>query len=343
MDFSSLFRYPIVQAAMAGGANTPKLVAAVSNAGGLGSFAGSLLPPAAMQAQVAEIRSLTDMPFLINLFVQATPAPSDELVATGKKLLEPVLHRMGIDQLPTPEKWCEDFTAQFDMLLLLRPAAASFTFDILNPEQVRQLHAAKIIVVGMSTTVEEARAWEAAGADAVIAAGTEAGGHRGTFIGRQEDATMGSAELWPAVLAAVRIPVIAAGGIMDGHDIRRALDLGAAAAQLGTAFLVCNESGVSAAYKKRLVAAKGQPTCLTRSFSGRYARGIENEFMRLMEPVEMLVPPYPIQNALTGSIRAVAGAAGNTEMMSVWAGSEVARARPMPAAELMKTLIEEMS
>lgn len=343
MDFRSLFQYPIVQAAMAGGANTPKLVAAVSNAGGLGSFAASLLTPGAIQAQVAEIRSLTDKPFLINLFVQSTPVPSDELVATGKKLLEPVLRRMGITQLPTPVKWCEDFTSQFDMLLQLRPAAASFTFDILDQEQIRRLHSANILVVGMSTTVEEASAWEAAGADAVIAAGTEAGGHRGTFIGRQEDATMSSAELWPAVIGSVRIPVIAAGGIMDGRDIRRALDLGAAAAQLGTAFLVCDESGVSPAYKKRLAEAEGQPTRLTRSFSGRYARGIENEFMRLMAPVEMLVPPYPIQNALTGSIRAAAAAAGDTEMMSVWAGTGVGCARPMPAAELMKTLIQEMT
>lgn len=336
-----LTRYPIIQAAMAGGSNTPQLVAAVSNAGGLGSFAGSLLDPEAIRAQVGEIRSLTDKPFLINLFVQGTPVPSQETVEEGKRLLEPVARRMGIASLPTPSKWCEDFDAQFETVLDLRPAAASFTFGILDPQQVQRLHDAGIRVIGMSTTVEEAVAWEKVGADAVIASGTEAGGHRGTFIGAQEAATMSSSQLWPAVISAVGIPVIAAGGIMDGRDIRRALDMGAAAAQLGTAFLVCDESGISLAYKQRLLRADAD-TRLTRSFSGRYARGLDNEFMRLMAPVEKDVPPYPIQNALTGSIRAAAALAGDTEMMSLWAGAEVARARGMPAAQLMETLVAEM-
>ncbi|HEU4852445.1 MAG TPA: nitronate monooxygenase, partial [Telluria sp.] len=274
--------------------------------------------------------------------VQPMPNPSPEVVEAAKRVLEPLARGLGIESLPTPAKWCEDFSAQFDALLELRPAAASFTFDILSQEQVGRLHAAGILVIGMSTTVDEALTWERAGADAVIASGTEAGGHRGTFIGRQEDATMSSAELWPAVIRAVGIPVIAAGGIMDGRDIRRALDIGAAAAQLGTAFLVCDESGIDPRYKQRLLAAEGHPTRLTRAFSGRYARGIENEFMRAMSSVERNVPPYPIQNALTGSIRAAAAKAGNTEMMSMWAGAEVARARGMPAAELMRILVSEM-
>ncbi|MFD2365104.1 NAD(P)H-dependent flavin oxidoreductase [Pseudoduganella sp. GCM10020061] len=342
MSLQSLFRYPIIQAAMAGGSNTPQLVAAVSNAGGLGSFAGSLLSPSGIAAQVAEIRSLTDKPFLINLFVQPMPSPPGELIEAGKALLEPVRQRMGLDALPTPAKWCEDFAAQFELLFALRPAAASFTFDIISADDVQRLHLAGISVIGMSTTVEEALAWEKAGADAVIASGTEAGGHRGTFIGPQEEAVMTSAELWPAVIRAVGIPVIAAGGIMDGRDIRRALEMGAAAAQLGTAFLACDESGISAAYKGRLKLAEGQPTRLTRAISGRYARGIENEFMRLMAPVEKQVPPYPIQNALTTSIRAAAAAVNDTEMMSLWAGAGVSRTRAMPAARLMETLINEM-
>lgn len=342
MDFNALFRYPIIQAAMAGGANTPKLVAEVSKAGGLGSLAGSLLTPATIEAQVADIRSMTDQPFLINLFVQPQPDPPGEVVDQGKRLLAPIVKHMQLGELGTPAKWCESFAEQFEMLLKLRPAAASFTFDILDREQVERLHAAGILVVGMSTTVDEALAWERVGADAVIASGVEAGGHRGTFIGPQEDATMTSAQLWPAVIQALRIPVIAAGGIMDGHDIRRALSLGAAAAQLGTAFLVCDESGINAAYKERLLAAQGHPTRLTRAFSGRYARGIDNEFMRMMAAVEREVPAYPIQNALTGAIRSAAAAAGNTEMMSLWAGSEVARSRAMPAAELMGKLVGEM-
>lgn len=342
MEFSSLFKLPIIQGPMAGGATTPELVAAVSNAGALGSFAGSLLGPAALRTQVERIRSLTDRPFLLNFFVQRTPTPSREEVEQGSELLRPVWESLGWTALPQPQQWCEDFDAQFDTLLELRPAAASFTFGILDALQVERLHAAGILTIGTVTTVDEALAWQSIGADAVIASGIEAGGHRGTFIGRQEDATLTAQELWPAVAQAVRIPVIAAGNIMSGADIRQALALGASAVQMGTAFLVTDESGIHPAYKQRLIDAEGQPTRLTRSFSGRYARGIENRFMRQMAPVEVLVPPYPVQNALTGSIRAAAARNNDTELMSLWAGIGVARARPMPAKQLIELLASEL-
>lgn len=342
MDFSSLFKLPIIQGPMAGGATTPELVAAVSNAGALGSLAGSLLSPSVLRTQVERIRSLTSAPFLLNFFVQKTPSPSAEEVARGMELLRPVWESLGWTELPQPKAWCEDFDAQFETLLELRPAAASFTFGILDAVQVERLHAAGILAIGTVTTVEEALAWQASGADAVIASGIEAGGHRGTFIGRQEDATLTAQALWPAVAQAVRIPVIAAGGIMHGSDIKAALALGAKAVQMGTAFLVTDESGIHPAYKQRLVAAEGQPTRLTRSFSGRYARGIENRFMRQMAAVETQVPPYPVQNALTGSIRAAAASSGDTELMSLWAGTGVARARPMPAGRLVELLVSEL-
>ncbi len=342
MEFSSLFKLPIIQGPMAGGATTPELVAAVSNAGALGSFAGSLLGPAALRTQVERIRSLTAQPFLLNFFVQRTPTPSPEEVAQGTELLRPVWESLGWTGLPQPKQWCEDFDAQFDTLLELRPAAASFTFGILDAVQVERLHAAGILTIGTVTTVEEALAWQSIGADAVIASGIEAGGHRGTFIGRQEDATLTAQELWPAVAQAVRIPVIAAGNIMNGADIRQALALGAAAVQMGTAFLVTDESGIHPAYKQRLIDAEGQPTRQTRSFSGRYARGIENRFMRQMASVEAQVPPYPVQNALTGSIRAAAAKNNDTELMSLWAGTGVARARPMPAKQLIELLASEL-
>ena len=342
MEFSSLFRLPIMQGPMAGGATTPELVAAVSNAGALGALAGSLLSPAVLRTQVERVRSLTDQPFLLNFFVQSAPAPSQDEVAQGVELLRPVWESLGWTALPQPKQWCEDFDAQFETLLALRPAAASFTFGILDALQVERLHAAGILVIGTVTTVDEALAWQAIGADAVVASGTEAGGHRGTFIGRQEDATLTAHALWPAVAQAVDIPVIAAGAIMDGSDIKQALALGATAVQMGTAFLVTDESGIHPAYKQRLVDAAGQPTRLTRSFSGRYARGIENRFMRLMAPVEGQVPPYPIQNALTGSLRAAAAASGDTELMSLWAGTGVARARTMPAKQLIELLASEL-
>ncbi|MEN3276851.1 MAG: nitronate monooxygenase [Massilia sp.] len=341
MEFESLFEVPVIQGPMAGGACTPELVAAVSNAGGLGAFPGSLLAPRVIEEQVARIRTLTARPFMVNFFVQGKPAPTEADVAQGVELLRPVWESLGWKELPRPAAWCEDFAAQFDTLVSLRPAAASFTFGILERQQVERLHAAGILVVGTVTTVEEALAWQEIGADAVVASGIEAGGHRGTFIGRQEDATLTAGELWPQVAAALRIPVIAAGGIMDGSDIKRALAAGARAVQMGTAFLVADEAGIHPAYKQRLIEGQGN-TRLTRSFSGRYARGIENRFMRQMAAVEAQVPPYPVQNALTGPIRAAASKSGDTELMSMWAGTGFARARPMPAGQLVQLLAAEL-
>jgi nitronate monooxygenase len=317
-------------------------VAAVSNAGGLGSLPGALLSPAVLREQVGQIRNATEQPFLLNFFVLKTPSPTEEEIASAAALLRPAWESLGWDSLPRPQQWCQDFQAQFDTLLELRPAAASFTFDILDPSQVERLHAAGIEVIGTVTSVAEALAWQAAGADAVIASGVEAGGHRGTFIGRQEDATLSARELWPQVAGAVDIDVIAAGNIMDGADIRAALQAGAKAVQMGTAFLVTDEAAVHPAYRAQLL-SKTASTRLTRAFSGRYARGIENRFMRQMAAVEALVPAYPVQNALTGSIRAAAAANNDPELMSLWAGVGVNRARPMPVAQLMQTLAAEMA
>lgn len=342
MDLHALFKFPIIQGPMAGGACTPELVAAVSNAGGLGSFPGSLLAPAAIREQVGRIRALTDRPFLMNLFVLETPHPGREEIAHAAELMRPIWESLGWTELPTPAQWCQDFDAQFETLLELKPAAASFTFGILSATQVERLHDAGIFVIGTVTTVEEALAWEEIGADAVVASGVESGGHRGTFIGKQEDATLEARVLWPQVARAVEIPVIAAGGIMTGIDINEALAAGAQAVQMGTAFLVCDESGIPQLYKLRLINAGDTPTRLTRAFSGRYARGLENRFMKQLEHVERELPAYPVQNALTTSIRAAAAAKGDTELMSLWAGAEVRRARAMPAAKLMQTLVAEM-
>lgn len=341
MRIDDLFQVPVIQGPMAGGSCTPELVAAVSNAGALGALPCSLLSPATIEEQVARIRTLTERPFLLNFFVQGKPAPSSDEVSGAVELLRPVWEGLGWSELPLPKQWNEDFEAQFETLIRLRPAGVSFTFGILEQSQVERLHAAGILVIGTITTVEEALAWQAIGADAVIASGVEAGGHRGTFIGRQEDATLSAQELWPAVVAAVQIPVIAAGGIMNGADIQRALQLSARAVQMGTAFLVTDEASIHPAYKARLLSGEGT-TRLTRSFSGRYARGIENGFMRQMAAVEAQVPPYPIQNALTGSIRAAAAKSGDTELMSMWAGTGFARARPMPAGRLIELLASEM-
>ncbi len=339
---SSLFLHPIIQGPMAGGSNTPALIAAVSNAGALGSLACSLLAPDAMRSQVAEIRQLTDRPFVLNFFIQQQPHPDRADIARAVELLKPVWSSLGWSELALPFKWCEDFSAQFATLLALKPAAASFTFGILSAGQVKQLHDAGIAVIGTVTHVDEAIAWQEAGADAVIASGIEAGGHRGTFIGDQRDATLDALALLKAVVAGVTIPVISAGNIMTGADVRERLDLGAAAVQMGTAFLVTDESGIHPAYKHRLLIAGSSPTRLTRAFSGRYARGLVNRFMQQMEEFEDQVPPYPVQNALTGPIRFEAAKRGDTELMSLWCGTGVGRARRMGAARLVETLVAEM-
>ena len=343
MLLQDMFKFPVIQGPMAGGACTPELVAAVSNAGGLGSLAGSLLKPEAIRNEVARIRALTDKPFLINLFILDSPTPSAEEVDRAVGLLELIWRSIGWNDLPRPATWCEDFQAQFDTVLALRPAAASFTFGILDPRQMERLHDAGIVVIGTVTTVEEALAWEAVGADAVVASGIEAGGHRGTFLGPQEEATLPAKALWKEVAEAVEIPVIAAGAVMTGVDISEALALGAKAVQMGSAFLVCDESGIHPVYKEALLAVgDDEPTRLTRAFSGRYARGLENRFMREMECVEKQFPAYPVQNALTLSIRAEAAQRGDPGLMSLWAGADIRRARPMPVAKLMQTLVAEM-
>jgi nitronate monooxygenase len=345
MELMDLYRYPIIQAPMAGGANTPELVAAVSNAGGIGALAAPLLSPQTMMAQAERVRALTTRPFMLNLFVQPSPPqPAAEEISRAAELLKPLWEPLGWSALPVPQKWCEDFNAQFEALLTLRPAAASFTFGILTHEQVQRLHAADILVIGTATNIAEAQAWENVGADAVCAQGIEAGGHRGTFIGVQNEGA-GTMVLVPLMVDAVRIPVIAAGGIMDGRGIAAALALGALAVQMGTAFLVTDESGIAQIYKERLLEAAHAParavTRLTRAFSGRYARGLVNRFMDTLQESEHHVPPYPIQNALTGPIRAQAAKLGETELMSLWAGQGVSMVRAMPAARLMERLVAE--
>ncbi|MEB0030736.1 nitronate monooxygenase [Undibacterium sp. RTI2.1] len=354
----AIFPHPIIQGPMAGGASTPDLVAAVSNAGGLGSLAGGMLSPVAIIEHAELIRQRTDRPFAINLFVQDTPTPSEQEIACASELLKPIWSEFGWDKLPLPARWCEDFEAQLQALIIARPAVASFTFDILQPSHLLRLHEAGIAVIGTATNVQEALAWQSLGADAVCLSGTEAGGHRGTFIGAQEDATLTTMELLVQAKPHLQIPIIVAGNVMAGADIAAALTTGANAVQMGTAFLVTHESGIHPAYKQKLLEVgksttvstsvntssnkKADATRQTRAFTGRMARGLDNRFMQIMQDVAAQVPAYPVQNALTASIRAHAGKTNDTGLMSLWAGQGVHRARGMPAAELMRVLLEEL-
>jgi len=337
----TLTRYPIIQAPMAGGATTPELVAAVSNAGGLGSLAGVLLPPDQLAEEIRRIRARTTRPFNVNLFVLKPVQATPEDLRAAMELLEPIRAELGLEQANVPSKFSEDFAAQLEVLMEEKPPVVSFHFDVVSAQVVERLQQAGCKVIGTATNVAEAIAWEQVGADYVCAQGAEAGGHRGTFIGPFEHAMTGTLALLPQVVDAVKIPVIAAGGIMDGRGIAAALLLGAVAVQMGTAFLTCPESGIHPLYKQALLQTKGDPTVVTRSFSGRPARGLRNTFIERMQPYEAQVPPYPIQNALTAEIRQAAAKAGRIEYMSLWAGQAASLCRSLPAAELIKTLVEE--
>lgn len=330
---------PIVQGPMAG-ADTPALAAAVSQAGGLGMLACGMRSPSAMAAAAAEVRQRTHQPFGMNLFVQATPEPDEATVQASLQRLAPMYEALGL--VPTvPAQWCEDFEAQLEALLSARPAVASFTFGILNAAQVTRLHGVGCYVIGTATTVQEARAWAAVGADAVCASGMEAGGHRGTFLGDFAASMVGTLALVPQCVDALTIPVIAAGAIMDGRGIAAALALGAQGVQMGTAFLACPESAIGPAYRAALNNAQATDTRVTRIFSGRPARGIVNTMMKQLEADEAAVPAYPVQNALTGALRRAAAQAGRADYLSLWAGQGVAAVRPMPATALVELLAQE--
>ncbi|SFP57450.1 nitronate monooxygenase [Geopseudomonas sagittaria] len=336
-------RHPLIQAPMAGGATTPELVAAVCNAGALGSFAAATLSPAAMREGVARVRALTDRPFNVNLFILDDPDPSEAEVARAQARLDPLRAELGLPPGGRPARFCEGNRAQIETLLELAPPLVSFTFGILDATTVARFHAAGCRVMGTATTVAEARAWQAVGADLVCVQGCEAGGHRGSFLGDPQQSCLGLLALLPQVVAAVNIPVIAAGGIMDGRGIAACLLLGAQAAQLGTAFLCCPESGIPSIWKEAILTARDDSTRLTRAFSGRLARGIANDFMRRLAAEEDQVPAYPVQNALTGDIRQAAVRQGRSEYLSLWAGQGAAMARPLPAAALVQTLMEELA
>lgn len=332
--------YAIIQAPMAG-ADTPELAATVSNAGGLGSLGLARSSPEAMRKAIAEVRARTSKPFNINLFVIELPHADHDHIARTMKLLQPIRNELGLPPAVAPSNYADDFSAQFETLLETKPPVASFTFGILNRAQISALRERGILVIGTATTVAEARAWESAGADMVCAQGSEAGAHRGTFLADFESSMIGTMALVPQVVDAVRVPVIAAGGIMDGRGIAAALMLGAAGVQMGTAFLACPESGISAAWRDSLLHARDDQTRVTRAFSGRPARGVINDFMERFRELEHDLPPYPIQNSLTTPIRQAAAKANRPEFLSLWAGQGASMARAMPAADLVVSLVQE--
>jgi nitronate monooxygenase len=326
---------PILQAPMVG-ASSPKMALAVSRAGGLGALAVAGLAPGEIEPEIAAFRARTDAPFVANLFVLRPHAPSAAEVDQALARLAPWYAAVGAPLPEAPNSYAPDFAGQFAALVRAAPPVASFTFGVLDPAEVDALHAAGTYVLGTATTVAEARAWSAAGADGICAQGSEAGGHRGHFLAETDASLVGTLALVATVRQAVDLPVAAAGGIMDGRGVAAVLALGARAAQMGSAFLLADQAVISAPWRRAIETAGDDPTRLTRALTGRHARGIENRFMREMRATEMQVPAYPVQNRLTQPLRAAAAAAGDPDILSLWAGQAVRLAAPGEAGDLVR-------
>jgi nitronate monooxygenase len=335
--------HPIIQAPMAGGGDTPELVAAVCEAGAIGFIGAAYLTPEQIAAATAAIRARTKRPFGINLFapVPAASVPGDPARAVAR--VAAYYAELGLPP-PAPPTAPDDGAFERQVGAGLDSGASVFSFTFGLPPQLAAdaIRSRGMMLVGTATTVEEAQAVERLGADAVVMQGGEAGGHRGTFAVGFERGLIGTMALVPQAVDAVTIPVIASGGIMDGRGIAAALALGASGVQMGTAFLTCDEAGVPPVYKDAILAAREHETRVTRAFSGRPARGIVNRFMTEVEGgADDAILPFPLQNALTRPLRTAAAKAGRAEFLSLWAGQGVRMARRQSAAALVARLAKE--
>ena len=332
--------HPIIQAPMAGGGDTPALVAAVSEAGGCGSIGAAYLAPEQIAAACAAVRAKTRRPFGINLFAPQPPPPDVE-ASSAVSRVAPFFAQLGLAAPMAPLLPVSGFDAQLAAVVDGGASVVSFTMGMPPAAAVAAIQAKGLVLAGTATTVDEAVALERAGVDVIVAQGSEAGGHRGTFDNAKADSSLiGTLALVPQIVDAVRVPVVASGGIMDGRGIAAALALGAGAAQLGTAFLTCDEAGVPDAYKHAILDAHEDETRVTRAFSGRAARGIVNRFMREIDAAGDVLP-FPLQNSLTRPLRTAAATQGRAEILSLWAGQGVRMARRQTAADLVAALVKE--
>jgi nitronate monooxygenase len=334
---------PVIQAPMAGGSSSPELVAACSAAGALGSFGFAYTQPEDMKKQAAAVRAATDRPFGINLFL--APQPGEIGADAQRAALDAVSGYYAELGLPSPEPvrapFAPDLEAQFAAVETIRPRVFTTHLGALPAARVKALQALGICVGGSATCVAEARNLESLGFDFVIAQGGEAGGHRGSYLCDPYQALTGTLALVRLIVSAVRVPVVAAGGIMDGAGIAAVLALGAQAAQLGTAFIPCPESGAPLVHKETLLALREDTSAVTEKFSGKPARGIVNRFMREMSYHDAAQLAFPAQNSVTGKLRAAAAKAGNPDFVAMWAGQGLALSRALPAAELIARLETE--
>ena len=338
-------QHPLIQAPMAG-VQGHALAAAVSNAGALGSLPCAMLGPEQLRAELTALREATQhggtaRPYNVNFFCHQTPVPDAARENAWRTTLAPYYAAWGIDPTTIPAGAGRvPFSAEAAALLAeFRPAVVSFHFGLPAPELLATVKAWGAKVLSSATTVEEARWLEHHGCDAIIAQGVEAGGHRGMFLTDDLTTQMGTFALLPQIVQAVRVPVIAAGGIADAQGVQAALALGAAGVQVGTAYLLCDEATTSTVHRQALASEAARHTALTHLFTGRPARGIMNRVMRELGPLNPAAPAFPLATAAIAPLRAKAEAQGSGDFTPLWAGQNTSGCRAVGAAELTRALM----
>jgi len=333
---------PVIQAPMAG-VQRSALTIAVSNAGGLGSLPCAMLGLDALRSELEAIRAQTDKPFNINFFCHAPPAVDPAREAAWRNALAPYYGEFGIDpdNIPAGPGRAPFDAEAADLLEGFEPPVVSFHFGLPSPDLVGRVKSWGTKVLSSATTVDEARWLEARGVDAVIAQGVEAGGHRGMFLSDALSTQVGTFALLPQIVAAVKCPVIAAGGIADARGVAAAMALGAAGVQVGTAYLLCPEAETTAIHRAALKSEAARHTALTNVFTGRPARGIVNRIIREVGPISPAAPAFPLATAAIAPIRAKAEGAGSGDFSPLWSGQNASGCREIPAGELTRALAGE--
>lgn len=334
-------RQPILQAPMAG-SQDHRLAAAVCQAGGLGALPAALLAPEALDAELTALRALTDQPFNVNFFAHTPPAPDAAKEQHWRELLAPFHAEFGVDPASIPDgPGRQPFSAAMaEVIERHRPAVVSFHFGLPAPELLERVRATGARILSSATTVEEGLWLQERGVDAVIAQGLEAGGHRGHFLSPDLGRQLGTFALVPQLVDALRVPVIAAGGIADARGVRAALALGAQGVQVGTAYLLCPEARTSALHRAALGSEAARHTELTTLFSGRPARGIVNRLIQTLGPRPDGISPFPLAGNAIGPLRAAAERQGSDACSPLWSGQHVGNREALPAAELTRRLAE---
>ncbi len=334
---------PIIQAPMAG-VQGSALAIAVSNAGGLGSLPCAMLGIDALRQELEAIQAHTKRPFNVNFFCHEPPTADAGREKAWRLALAPYYEEMGLDvaSVPAGPGRAPFSDAAADVLQACKPAVVSFHFGLPSPALLDRVRGWGSKILSSATTVEEARWLEAQGVDAVIAQGLEAGGHRGMFLSNDLSTQLGTFALLPQVIGAVKLPVIAAGGIADANGVAAALALGAAGVQVGTAYLLCPEATTSAVHRAALKGENARHTALTNLYTGRPARGIVNRLMKELGPISDVAPAFPLATAAIAPLRAKAESLGSGDFSPLWSGQNASGCKEVPAAELTRELAAKL-